>query len=184
MTQTPASIRWGEEARKSRRRLYPVTAVYTLVTTGALVVALRSSPGAASMAWLLGVAFWTWLEYMVHRYILHGVFPDGPRLRHLWHVLFDHLHVQHHERPWDGNHINGTIKDTAPFLLPAFLAVAGAAAADPAGLPLRPRPGLRGGGVGALLRALPPLREPVLPLHPEAPPLPPQQEGAGRSASA
>jgi sterol desaturase/sphingolipid hydroxylase (fatty acid hydroxylase superfamily) len=121
IVQTPASIRWGEEARKSRRRLYPVTAVYTLISATALVVALRKSPAAAASAWLLGVGFWTWLEYMVHRYILHGVFPDGPRLRHLWHALFDHLHVQHHERPWDGNHINGTIKDTAPFLVPAFL---------------------------------------------------------------
>jgi dihydroceramide fatty acyl 2-hydroxylase len=121
IVQTPASIRWGEEARKSRRRLYPVTVVYTLVTLGALTVGLRTSPGGAALAWLLGVAFWTWLEYTVHRHILHGVFPDGPRLQHVLHRLFDHLHVKHHERPWDGNHINGTIKDTAPFLVPAFL---------------------------------------------------------------
>jgi sterol desaturase/sphingolipid hydroxylase (fatty acid hydroxylase superfamily) len=121
IVQSPAPIRWGEEAIKSRRRLYPVTVVYVLVTLVALSIALRSSPGAAACAWLLGVAFWTWLEYMVHRFILHGVFPDGPRLRSVLHRLFDHLHVKHHERPWDGNHINGTIKDTAPFLLPAFL---------------------------------------------------------------
>ena len=118
---SPASICWGAEARKSRRRLYPVTVVYALVTCGAMAVALRSSPRGAALAWLLGVSFWTWLEYLVHRFILHGVFPDGPRLQHVLHRLFDHLHVKHHERPWDGNHINGTIKDTGPFLLPAFL---------------------------------------------------------------
>jgi hypothetical protein len=118
---TPASMRWPEEARKGRRRLYPVTVVYSVTTTAAFVYALRSSPRAAAAAWLLGVAFWTWVEYMVHRYILHGVFPDGPGLRHVWHRLFDHLHVEHHRRPWDGNHINGTIGDTAPFLLPVLL---------------------------------------------------------------
>jgi sterol desaturase/sphingolipid hydroxylase (fatty acid hydroxylase superfamily) len=121
IVDSPGSIRWGAEARKARRRLYPVTVVYALVTCAALVVAVRSNPLGAALAWLLGVSFWTWLEYMVHRFILHGVFPDGPRLQHVLHRLFDHLHVKHHERPWDGNHINGTIKDTAPFLLPAFL---------------------------------------------------------------
>jgi sterol desaturase/sphingolipid hydroxylase (fatty acid hydroxylase superfamily) len=116
--QTPASIRWAEEARKGRRRLYPMTAVYSAAATAALVYALRSNPWVAPWAWLLGVAFWTWVEYMVHRYILHGVFPDGPGLQHWGHKFFDHLHVQHHLRPWDGSHINGTIKDTGPFLLP------------------------------------------------------------------
>lgn len=119
--ETPASVRWAAEARKGRRRLYPVTVVYALVSLAAMTAALRSSPRAAAGAWLFGVAFWTWLEYFVHRYILHGVFPDGPGLQHWLHRLFDHLHVEHHKRPWDGNHINGTIKDTAPFLLPAFL---------------------------------------------------------------
>jgi sterol desaturase/sphingolipid hydroxylase (fatty acid hydroxylase superfamily) len=30
--------------------------------------------------------------------------------------LFDHLHIEHHKRPWDGNHVNGTLKDTGPFV--------------------------------------------------------------------
>jgi len=30
---------------------------------------------------------------MVHRHILHGVFPDGPGLQRLFHRLFDHLHL-------------------------------------------------------------------------------------------
>ena len=46
-----------------------------------------------------GVAFWTWVEYLVHRHILHGVFPDGQGLQHVLHRLFDHLHVEHHRRP-------------------------------------------------------------------------------------
>ncbi len=120
--ETPASIRWADEARKSRRRLYPTTVIYTALATAAIVYALRASPRAAAASWLLGVAFWTWVEYMVHRFILHGVFPDGPGVKRLLHKLFDHLHVEHHQRPWDGSHINGRIRDTGPFLfLPAAL---------------------------------------------------------------
>jgi sterol desaturase/sphingolipid hydroxylase (fatty acid hydroxylase superfamily) len=119
--ETPASIRWKEEARKGRRRLYPTTVVYTAVSLAAMGLALRSNPRAAALVCALGVAFWTWVEYMVHRYILHGRFPDGRGLRHLPHKLFDHLHLEHHQRPWDGEHINGTLDDTMPFLGPAFL---------------------------------------------------------------
>jgi len=116
-----APIRWADEARKGRRRLYPVTVVYTLATTFGLAYAVRQRPWPSAASWLLGIAVWTWVEYMVHRYILHGVFPDGPGLRHWLHRLFDHLHVEHHKRPWDGEHINGTFEDTAPFLVPALL---------------------------------------------------------------
>ena len=119
--ETQASIRWAQEARKSRRRLYPVTVVYAASSLAALTLALRSGPSVAAAAWALGVVFWTLVEYMVHRYVLHGVFPEGPGMKHWLHVLFDHLHVEHHKRPWDGNHINGTIKDTGPFLLPVLL---------------------------------------------------------------
>ena len=116
--ETAGSIRWAEEARKGRHRLYPVTVVYTVLATAALARALHASAAQALSCWLLGIAFWTWVEYMVHRHILHGVFPDGAGLQHVTHRLFDHLHVEHHRRPWDGSHINGTLKDTAPFLVP------------------------------------------------------------------
>jgi hypothetical protein len=103
-----------------------VTGVYILVSVTAMAVALRSSPGRAAVWWLLGVGFWTFVEYMVHRFILHGVFPDGPGLRHALHLLFDHLHVEHHSAQ------TGTTstadRDTAPSLLPAFLLGACAAA--------------------------------------------------------
>jgi len=122
--ETAASIRWADEARKGRRRLYPTTVVYTLLTSIALVYALRSSPPATAVWWLGGIAFWTWLEYTVHRYILHRTFPDGPGAQHWLHRMFDHLHVEHHARPWDGNHINGTIRDTAPFVVPMALVAA------------------------------------------------------------
>jgi dihydroceramide fatty acyl 2-hydroxylase len=115
----PSGVRREVEARKARRRLYPVSALYTAYSMAMLGLALRTSHKAAVLAWFaLGVAAWTWLEYLVHRYILHGRFPDGPsRWRHALHRYFDHLHIEHHQRPWDGNHVNGTIRDTLPFAL-------------------------------------------------------------------
>src|SRR5262249_11666326 len=63
----------------------------------------------------LGVGFWTLLEYLVHRHVLHGRFPDGPGLlRHRMHTFFDTMHGDHHLRPWDGMYINGYL-DALPF---------------------------------------------------------------------
>jgi hypothetical protein len=107
-------IRRAIEARKARHRLYPVSAVYTfcsLTMLGACLVSPYAVRGLTFYA--LGLAVWTWVEYEVHRYILHGRFPDGPGpLQHFLHRNFDHLHWEHHARPWDGNHVNGTLKDT------------------------------------------------------------------------
>jgi sterol desaturase/sphingolipid hydroxylase (fatty acid hydroxylase superfamily) len=118
--ETPASIRWRVEARKGRRRLYPMTIVYGTVALLALLYGLRASPVRALVAYVLGIFAWTWVEYQIHRHILHGRYADGPGLQHLKHVMFDHLHVEHHQRPWDGDHINGTIKDHV-WILPFFL---------------------------------------------------------------
>lgn len=110
------------EASKARRRLYPVSVLYSAYAAIVVALALRAGASVVSvLAWFLaGVAAWTYLEYLAHRYVLHGVFPDGPgRLRHWLHERFDHLHWTHHRNPWDGDHINGTIRDTLPFTLPA-----------------------------------------------------------------
>jgi cyclopropane-fatty-acyl-phospholipid synthase len=110
------------EARKARRRLYPVTVLYTAFALSVLVLALRTRPLLALAFFALGVATWTGLEYWIHRFILHGRFPDGPGLyQHFLHRYFDHLHWEHHKRPWDGNHINGTISDTLAFSAPLAL---------------------------------------------------------------
>jgi cyclopropane-fatty-acyl-phospholipid synthase len=115
----PRSIDREAEARKARRRLYPVSIAYSGYALSLLAVALtRADRGLSIASFLLGGAAWTALEYWVHRYILHGRFPDGPGAwTHLLHRLFDHLHVEHHKRPWDGNHVNGTLKDTGAFVV-------------------------------------------------------------------
>jgi len=118
---TPAEVRWAHEARKGRGRLYPSTVFYTVYGMGVFTLALRSHPLAAVAWFAAGVGAWTLLEYYVHRYILHGRFPKGPTPYHWFtHKYFDHLHWEHHARPWDGAHINGRIRDTLPFAL-AFM---------------------------------------------------------------
>jgi sterol desaturase/sphingolipid hydroxylase (fatty acid hydroxylase superfamily) len=123
-----ARFRREVEARRSRRRLYPVTVLYTAISLAVLAAALGSAhPLAGATSFAAGLAAWTWLEYFIHRRILHGRFPDGPGVfEHLLHKYFDHLHWEHHKRPWDGNHINGTIKDSfaivAPVMLLSFVA--------------------------------------------------------------
>jgi len=121
----PGGVRFRREveARRSRHRLYPVSILYTLYGLFTLAVALGSSrPLVALSSFLLGVLAWTLMEYQVHRHVLHGRFPDGPRLyQRFLHKYFDHLHWEHHKRPWDGNHINGTLKDTLPFAGPMAL---------------------------------------------------------------
>jgi hypothetical protein len=104
------------QARIARHRLYPVSLLYSayaLATLGAGLLSAR--PALALACFTAGVACWSYVEYLAHKYILHGRFPDGPgSLRRLLHSKFDHLHFEHHARPWDGNHINGTIRDTLP----------------------------------------------------------------------
>lgn len=116
---TPSDVRRRREARKARRRLYPVTFLYTAYSFTVLAyAAARTRHVLAALSFFAaGVAAWTAVEYLAHRYVLHGRFPDGDGVvKHLLHTSFDHLHVEHHQRPWDGNHISGTTMDTLPFV--------------------------------------------------------------------
>jgi 4-hydroxysphinganine ceramide fatty acyl 2-hydroxylase len=110
------------QARISRHRLYPMTAFYTIYCTSVLVLALRTAhPGVALAFYLAGIPLWTFIEYLFHRFVLHGRFADGEGfIRKFAHRRLDPLHWEHHKRPWDGAHINAGIKD----LLPLFFVLA------------------------------------------------------------
>lgn len=110
------------EARKARRRLYPVSILYSTYALTVLALAVRSYGLLVPLGYFLaGVAVWTFIEYLAHRFVLHRRFPDGPGILTRWmHRTFDNLHTEHHARPWDGNHINGTIGDTLLYM--AFFA--------------------------------------------------------------
>ena len=121
--QFVAGVDLPEQARRGRRRLYPVSAAY-LGVSGALLGAGLAEERAATLAWAgAGLAAWTLAEYLVHRHVLHRAFPDsaGP-FRHFLHRRFDDLHWRHHLQPWNGAHINGTLRDTGLFVA-LFLAL-------------------------------------------------------------
>jgi sterol desaturase/sphingolipid hydroxylase (fatty acid hydroxylase superfamily) len=105
------------ERRTALRRLVPLVAFYTSFTLLVLGMALTYSPHPfrSLLFFVLGVALWTPLEYFVHRRVLHGPFPDGKGFwQHLLHKQFDHLHWEHHLKPWSGKTISGSLDQTLP----------------------------------------------------------------------
>jgi hypothetical protein len=120
-----------EQSRIARRRLYPLTFFYTTYFLVTLVLGLRSAHPLIALLFLLaGAPMWTLVEYAFHRFVLHGRFPPGKGLiRKFLHERLDPLHWEHHERPFDGWHISGELKDILPlffvalpvsFLFPVF----------------------------------------------------------------
>jgi sterol desaturase/sphingolipid hydroxylase (fatty acid hydroxylase superfamily) len=112
----PSTSYKRQQARISRRRLYPLTAFYTICAGVALILALRTAhPWVAIVFFLAGIPIWTLVEYMFHRFVLHGRFPEGKGfIRRFAHERLDPLHWEHHERPLDGMHISGELKDLLP----------------------------------------------------------------------
>ena len=123
----PQGIDLKAEDRKARRRFYPVTVIYSLQFLVLLGLALRSDHALVALGFVaLALVVWTPIEYLVHRHILHGVFPKrgGPFARGL-HYLFDSSHADHHARPWDGMYINAhmdTLFAAVVFVPLSFLA--------------------------------------------------------------
>jgi 4-hydroxysphinganine ceramide fatty acyl 2-hydroxylase len=121
----PVGVDLELEAARSRRRMYPVTLLYTGGLLGLLGFAWSASQLTSALAFTLaGLALWTFMEYAVHRYVLHVAFPAGGSWpRRVLHLLFDAAHADHHAKPWDGYHINGHL-DTlwvAVWLVPLSL---------------------------------------------------------------
>jgi hypothetical protein len=121
MAEFPQGIDLRLEERKARRRLYPVTVIYTVYFAALIVASVLAQRTALALAWVAaGVLAWIPIEYLVHRHLLHGVFPRGKGLvSRSMHYLFDSSHSDHHARPWDGNHINGHL-DTVFVAIVAF----------------------------------------------------------------
>jgi 4-hydroxysphinganine ceramide fatty acyl 2-hydroxylase len=109
-----------QQAAISRRILYPLTAFYTAYSVILLVLALRTAhPYLASAFFLAGVPVWTIVEYLFHRFILHGRFKRSKKFYKKFYTglankYLDPLHWEHHERPTDGLHISGELKDLIP----------------------------------------------------------------------
>lgn len=114
-----------EQARISRRRLYPLTIFYSLYSAAVLAISLGSArPYRALGFYLAGIPAWTFIEYFTHRFVLHRRFKISKRIHkrivtRFANKHFDPLHWEHHERPFDGNHISGGLRDLVPLFVVA-----------------------------------------------------------------
>ena len=81
------------QAALARRRLYPLTAFYTLYAILVLAIAFTTKhPWIAVALFSAGCATWTLVEYLFHRYVLHGRFAPGKGLiRKFLHERLDPL---------------------------------------------------------------------------------------------
>jgi len=106
---TPKGIDSKVESAKARRRLRPITIIYTPLILLLAIFSFRSPHPAEAFGFvILGIIVYTPVEYLIHRYLLHGVFPDeGGSIAHILHRMFDGTHADHHARPWDGMYMNG-----------------------------------------------------------------------------
>jgi sterol desaturase/sphingolipid hydroxylase (fatty acid hydroxylase superfamily) len=110
-----------EQARIARKKLWPLTGFYGIYSLLVILLALWSRHPLVGLSfYLAGILVWTLVEYLFHRYVLHGRFPPGEGLiRRFMHERLDPLHWEHHERPFDGLHISGALKDILPLFFVA-----------------------------------------------------------------
>lgn len=119
--EVPFATYKRNQAALARRRLYPLTIFYTLYATIVLIIALSTThPWTTVTLFTVGCVTWTFIEYLFHRYVLHGRFPPGKGIiRRFLHERLDPMHWDHHARPFDGAHISGELKDILPLFFVA-----------------------------------------------------------------
>ncbi len=111
-----------EQEKISRRKIYRTTAFYTSYSIILLALAIRSHHFLRALAFVpAGIAVWMSIEYFSHRFILHRHWKISQRkykrpFTILANKYLDPTHFGHHERPFDGDHMSGRVRD----LLPVF----------------------------------------------------------------
>ena len=121
--ERPYRIYKREQERISRKKLYRTTTLYTSYTIILLVMAYRSHHLTRALAFLpAGIVFWMFTEYFSHRFVLHRHWKVSKRpIKKYFTILankfLDSSHFGHHERPFDGNHMSGRVRDLLPLLL-------------------------------------------------------------------
>src|SRR5258708_9823838 len=79
--EVPFAAYKRQQAAVARRRLYPLSAFYTLYAILVLAIAFSTKhPWIAVALFSAGCATWTLVEYLFHRYVLHGRFAPGKGL--------------------------------------------------------------------------------------------------------
>jgi Fatty acid hydroxylase superfamily len=124
---SPNSAYKREQAAISRGTLYPVTIFYTVAAVILMVFGLRTGHPYTALAFYLGgLPLWTFTEYTSHRFVFHKHWPISKRkykkyFTYLSHRYLDPTHFGHHEKPFDGTHINGRLKDLMPIFVPTLV---------------------------------------------------------------
>jgi hypothetical protein len=122
----------------SRRKIYRTTAFYSSYFIILLVLAVRSHHFFRAIAFVpLGIMAWMLTEYFSHRFVLHRHWKVSQRrYKRFWtrvaNKYLDPTHFGHHEKPFDGEHMSGRVRDLLPLffifvplsilLFPAFTA--------------------------------------------------------------
>lgn len=108
----------------SRHKIYKTTALYATYAIMITVYAIRSGSVLWGLAFVpIGIIAWMLSEYTSHRFVFHRKFtivettPTKKILSTFAVKYLDPMHTQHHERPFDGHHMSGRIRD----LLPLFI---------------------------------------------------------------
>ncbi len=101
--EVPFATYKRRQAALARYRLYPLTAFYCVYAIFVLAIAFSTTHPWTTVAFFsAGCVTWTLVEYLFHRYVLHGRFPPGKGLiRKFLHERLDPLHWDHHMRPFD-----------------------------------------------------------------------------------
>ena len=116
----PYQLYKKEQELISRKKIISTTAFYSTYLAVVLFLAYRSGYiGRALMFVPAGVVLWIFGEYLSHRYVLHSRIgpakdPRKSPFRYLGNKFLDPLHWEHHERPFDGDHISGRLRDVLP----------------------------------------------------------------------
>src|SRR5947209_7313897 len=120
----PFRIYKRAQERISRRNLFRTTTLYTSYSVLLFVMSFRWNHPYRGVGFFFagGIPFWMFVEYFSHRYILHGHFKVSKKwykkfFTRLANKYLDPLHFGHHERPFDGNHMSGEVRDMLPLLL-------------------------------------------------------------------
>lgn len=121
--ERPYRVYKREQEVISRHKIYKTTAFYSTYSIILLALAIRSGHFLRALAFVpVGIVAWMLVEYFSHRFVLHRHWKISQRkykrpFTILANKYLDPTHFGHHERPFDGDHMSGRVRD----LLPVFL---------------------------------------------------------------
>jgi hypothetical protein len=116
-----------EQERISRHKIYKTTAFYSSYSLILLILAIRSHHFLRALAFIpAGIVVWMLVEYFSHRFVLHRHWKVSQRrYKRFWtrvaNKYLDPTHFGHHEKPFDGDHMSGRVRDLLPLFVPGVL---------------------------------------------------------------